>query len=128
MPSRASLGAASILPATSGTSERHNQLQEEHYDRDYAAYIQEVPQGITDSLQKIVEAADLKPSYKVLDCGCGAGRLIPHLLAAGVDDIVAVDLSIMMIALVKEHLTMCAAGKGTSWICHRPLGRLTQSL
>lgn len=95
--------ASAAALRSSNDQSTHNQIQQDHYDSDYAAYIQEIPPKVTESLEKIVKAANLKPSYKVLDCGCGAGRLIPHVLAAGVEDIVAVDLSIMMIALVKEQ-------------------------
>jgi hypothetical protein len=97
---QASQTIAFTLPESAA---KHNELQQEHYDRDFAAYIQEIPQSVTESLQKIAKAANLQPAYKVLDCGCGVGRLLPHLLAAGVQDIVAVDLSVMMIALVKEQ-------------------------
>ena len=56
-------------------------------------------------LQRIANAVPgLGPSSRVIDVGCGTGCLIPHLRARGVQDILAVDLSEVMLAeLEKRH-------------------------
>lgn len=45
----------------------------------------------------------LGPDSRVLDVGSGTGALIPHLHAAGVKDILAVDLSEGMLAGLRQR-------------------------
>lgn len=54
-------------------------------------------------LAEFVAAAGLEPGNRILDCGAGGGALIPHIKAAGVTDIVAVDVAPLPLTVLKER-------------------------
>eukprot|EP00271_Cylindrocystis_brebissonii_P006500 TRINITY_DN19276_c0_g1_i1.p1 TRINITY_DN19276_c0_g1~~TRINITY_DN19276_c0_g1_i1.p1 ORF type:complete len:586 (-),score=102.93 TRINITY_DN19276_c0_g1_i1:654-2411(-) len=93
-----------ILEEGAGDSERdtHNRGQADFFDENISFFTQEIPPDVQIKLQQIVNASGAGPGLRVLDVGAGTGALTPYLYTAGVSDITAVDLSIMMLAELKE--------------------------
>lgn len=96
-PRRATVAAAAPAP----TRGEHNQLQNAVFGRDDVVreFTAPLPPEIEARLAAIVAAVPgLGAASRVIDAGCGAGALIPHLRARGVADVVAADLSPAMLA------------------------------
>lgn len=82
-----------------------------HLDRQasfFSSRVQDLRDGITPEidarLHTIAGAVPgLGPESRVLDAGCGAGALIPHLQALGVQDILAVDACPAMLSEVEAR-------------------------
>eukprot|EP00803_Ostreobium_quekettii_P005762 evm.model.scf_977.2 EVM.evm.TU.scf_977.2 scf_977:34418-42634(-) len=78
--------------------DEHNREQARRFDAIVDHFKQELPKEIEERLACIVSSVPgLGPGSRVIDVGCGTGCLIPHLRAAGVQDILAVDLSPRML-------------------------------
>lgn len=55
-----------------------------------------------ETLDAILDLADVRAGHRVLDVGCGTGVLFPRCLARGVSRLVGVDLSARMLELAHE--------------------------
>ncbi len=55
-----------------------------------------------DKINRLLDAAGIRPGISVLDAGCGTGVLAPFWLERDVSRVLAVDLSPAMIALAKR--------------------------
>ena len=66
-------------------------------------FLQPPPAEVLGRLAAIVASVPhLGPTSRVLDIGTGTGALIPHIEAAGVADILAVDLSPAMLQALQQ--------------------------
>ncbi len=63
-------------------------------------------QKISSNKQYIPSWVSVQPTYRVLDVGCGSGKLSLNL-ARQVDWVVGIDISTHMIALAKQHQHHC---------------------
>jgi demethylmenaquinone methyltransferase/2-methoxy-6-polyprenyl-1,4-benzoquinol methylase len=56
-----------------------------------------------DKIEKILTLANIKTNSRILDIATGTGVLIPHLLAYAPEEIIAIDLSELMIKQAKKN-------------------------
>lgn len=93
------IAAPSRLPTRASSSADHTAIQQRVFDAAVPNFLQPTPAEVKDRLAAIAAAvSNLSPSSRVLDIGTGTGALIPHIVATGVADILAVDLSPAMLA------------------------------
>lgn len=83
----------------------HAQLQSRYFDERASFWLQPIPQEIQERTRRIVKAAQLTPTSRVLDVGTGAGVLIGHFLEEGVPqkNVVGCDLSANMLANARSR-------------------------
>lgn len=83
--------------------ERINRRQRERFDELVQVFEPPLPEGVPERLQRIVDAASIRPGDCVLDVGSGTGILIPLIRAYGPGRIYACDLSGKMLEQVNRN-------------------------
>ncbi len=82
--------------------QRLNKLQAEYFGKITHFFDPPLPEGVPERLERIVEAAGIKPSDTVLDVGTGTGILIPLIKAREPAEVMANDLTQAMLDSVQE--------------------------
>ena len=83
--------------------QQHNLYQQRKFDTSVECFRQAIPADVENRTEKIVAAANLAASDRVLDVGTGIGVLIPHIVRFGVRYIVGCDLSAAMLFEVQTR-------------------------
>ena len=83
--------------------QQHNLYQQRLFDTSVECFRQAIPADVEKRTAKIVAAANLTASDRVLDVGTGIGVLIPHIQRFGVRYIVGCDLSVAMLSEAQKR-------------------------
>jgi len=83
--------------------QQHNQYQQSTFDQRVYEFCETIPVDIQQRMKRIVAVADLLETDRILDVGTGTGVLIPYFRMAGVDQIVACDISEVMLVEARRR-------------------------
>ena len=83
--------------------QQHNLYQQRLFDTSVECFRQAIPADVEKRTAKIVAAANLTASDRVLDVGTGIGVLMPHIQRFGVRYIVGCDLSVAMLSEARKR-------------------------
>lgn len=97
--------AAAAEPPQPSAGQAHAELQATYFNRDIKAVQASITPAVEAKLARVAQAIPgLSAASRVLDAGAGEGALIPHLQACGVKDILAVDLSPVMLEALQQRV------------------------
>ena len=95
-------GAAAAEPPT---RQAHAALQAAYFDRAITSLQASITPEVDAKLARVAAAVPgLGAASRVLDAGAGEGALLPHLLAAGARDILAVDICPTMLEALQQRV------------------------
>jgi len=80
----------------------HNQYQKNIFTEAYEEFCKSIPAEVEENLKQIVASVSLLGGERVLDVGTGTGVLIPYIRKYGSIDIVACDLTQIMLEKARE--------------------------
>ena len=80
----------------------HNQYQKNIFTEAYEEFCKSIPVEVEENLKQIVASVSLLGGEHVLDVGTGTGVLIPYIRKYGSIDIVACDLTQIMLEKARE--------------------------
>ena len=81
----------------------HNQYQKNIFTEAYEEFCKSIPVEVEENLKQIVASVSLLGGEHVLDVGTGTGVLIPYIRKYGSIDIVACDLTQIMLEKAREN-------------------------
>ena len=83
--------------------QKHNAYQRQAFDDSVACFLEPIPENVKQRMRRIVAAACVRPTDRVLDVGTGAGALIPFIRRQGAHHVLGCDLSPAMLAEARRR-------------------------